>query len=87
MSKEIKKELGLYAPGNAFESSMQEKAIPNYSLEAETVTLFKRGRKYMPGNYRPVNLTVTSMKVMESIVKDHLVEHLERHGLIGSSQH
>ena len=41
----------------------------------------------MAGNYRPVSLTCILCKIMESILKDGIVEHLERHNLLRDSQH
>ena len=40
-----------------------------------------------PGNYRPVSLTCVLCKVMESLIRDVIVEHLSSHSLIRSSQH
>ena len=35
-----------------------------------------------PSNYRPVLLTCVMGKVMESLIKDKMVEHMEKHNLI-----
>jgi hypothetical protein len=49
--------------------------------------IFKKGSKADPGNYRPVSLTTVSCRVMEGIIKDQIVKHLERHSLIRATQH
>ena len=41
----------------------------------------------LSGNYRPVSLTCIICKVMESLIKDAIVEHLAKSDLIRSSQH
>ena len=50
-------------------------------------SIFKKGSKASPGNYRPVSLTCVPCKIMESIMKDDLMAHLDRNKLIASSQH
>jgi ribonucleases P/MRP protein subunit RPP40 len=49
--------------------------------------IFKAGRKSDPGNYRPMSLTSVSCCLMESIVKDQIVSHLDRNKLVKKSQH
>jgi len=40
-----------------------------------------------PSNYRPVSLTVNLCKVLESIMRDKIMEHIQKHKLIKESQH
>ena len=54
---------------------------------ANVTPLYKKGNKSTPGNYRPVSLTSVVCKVLESIIKDAIMEHLEQHKLISVSQH
>jgi hypothetical protein len=49
--------------------------------------IFKKGTKGNPGNYRPVSLTSVPCKILESIIKDHLMDHLLTNNLIRDSQH
>ena len=52
--------------------------MPEDWKKANIVPLYKGGSKFAPANYRPVNLTVSIMNIMESIVKDDIVGHLDR---------
>jgi hypothetical protein len=49
--------------------------------------IFKKGTKCDPGNYRPVSLTNFPCKIMESIIKDRIMNHLLANNLIKESQH
>jgi hypothetical protein len=54
---------------------------------ANVTPIYKKGPRSDQGNYRPVSLTSVCCKIMESIIRDGMMEHLERNKLIGSSQH
>jgi len=49
--------------------------------------LFKKGSKQEVGNYRPVSLTSQICKVVESVIRDEIVQHLDQYNLIRNSQH
>ena len=66
---------------------MQEGMVPGVWRLANVCPVFKKGTKGDPANYRPVSLTCVVGKVMESLIRDKMVEHLERHNLIRDSQH
>ena len=70
-----------------FTRSIREGRVPEKWREATVIPIFKKGSKGEAGNYRPVSLTSVPCKVMETIVKDKLVEHLEENNLIRTSQH
>ena len=59
---------------------------PDWKLPNVT-PIFKKGKKSSVSNYRPVSLTVNLCKVFESILRDNMIEHLQRHSLIKSSQY
>ena len=46
-----------------------------------------KGSKGDPGNYRPISLTCILCKVMESIIRDAMIEFLLTNKLISPSQH
>ena len=70
-----------------FKLSLENGIVPQEWKEARVSPLFKKGQRDKPENYRPVSLTSIIGKIFESIIKDNLVEHLDRHKLIRNSQH
>ena len=70
-----------------FKRSLKERKIPDEWRYASVTPIFKKGSKAEPGNYRPVSLTSATCKLMEKIVKEEIEKHVERNGLIRSSQH
>ena len=70
-----------------FSRLFSEGLVPDIWRRANVCPIYKKGTKGDPGNYRPVSLTCVLCKVMESIVRDVIVQHLSIHSLIRSSQH
>jgi hypothetical protein len=70
-----------------FNKSLRTGEVPPDWKEANVSPIFKKGSRTAPGNYRPVSLTSVSCKLLESIIKDKVMHHLKRHGLIKKSQH
>jgi hypothetical protein len=54
---------------------------------ARVVPIFKKGARGDPGNYRPVSLTSVPCKLLESIIKDDIMNHLISNNIIKNSQH
>ena len=70
-----------------FTKFLGEGTVPPIWKTANVCPIFKKGSKTDPGNYRPVSLTCVICKVMESVLRDSIVEHLSVHKLIRDSQH
>jgi hypothetical protein len=66
---------------------MEEGIVPDDWKEANVTPIFKKGAKSKPENYRPVSLTSVSCKIMESIIRDAMTQHLQTSKLIKDSQH
>ena len=49
--------------------------------------VFKKGSPSDPANYRPIALTCTCCKIMESIIVSDLLDFLSDHNLITRHQH
>ena len=84
--KELQEELAP-ALAHVFRRSLAEGVVPADWKKANVTPIFKKGSKGDPGNYRPVSLTSVACKIMESVLRDAITEHLERNHLISGSQH
>lgn len=69
-----------------FERTMEEGRIPKSWKTAEVRPIFKKGKKSLPGNYRPVSLTSILCKICESFVRRDLYSHLVDNNLLSKSQ-
>ena len=54
---------------------------------ANVVPIFKKGNRCKAENYRPVSLTSVVCKLLESVLRDHMVDFLEKHNLLKDTQH
>ena len=70
-----------------FNKSMSSGIVPQDWRDGNIAPIFKKGSKKEPGNYRPISLTSIPCKVMESIIKDQVVDHLVNNSLLNKSQH
>ena len=70
-----------------FNLSLKEGVVPFECKEANTIPLFKKGSRNKSENYRPVSLTSVICKLLERLIKDHMVDYLFKHKLLNSSQH
>jgi hypothetical protein len=70
-----------------FEKTLITGTVPTDWKTAVVSPIFKKGTKGDPGNYRPVSLTSVPCKLLESIIKDRVMNHLLQNGLIKDSQH
>jgi hypothetical protein len=66
---------------------MNEGKVPTDWKKANVVLIFKKGAKAEACNYRPISLTCVCCRVMESIIKEDIVGHLDRNKIIKNSQH
>ena len=70
-----------------YNKSMATSEVPTDWKKANVTPIFKKGRKSDTGNYRPISLTSIAGKVMESLIKQEIMDHLLRNSLISDSQH
>jgi hypothetical protein len=49
--------------------------------------IYKKGPRELSCNYRPVSCTSHMCKVLESIIRDSLVDYLHKNNLIRDTQH
>ena len=72
---------------HVFNMSLQEGIVPFEWKEGNIIPLFKKGSRNKSVNYRPVSLTSVICKVLETIIRDHMMDFLIKHKLINPSQH
>ena len=70
-----------------YQKSLQEGILPKDWKLAVVVPIFKKGNKHEASNYRPVSLTSMPCKVLEAVIMDAVVTHLEKHNFYTDCQH
>ena len=70
-----------------FRQSLDEGELPEDWKQANVTPIFKKGKKSDPLNYRPISLTSVPCKIMEKIIRNRIVEHLESNNLLSIHQH
>ena len=70
-----------------FKLSLEEGIVPSAWSQANITPLFKKVLRSKLENYRPVSLTSVVCKLLETLIRDHMVEFLVKHQLINTSQH
>ena len=71
---------------DVYNRSLSEGKLPYDWKCGEVVGLYKKGSRMDVRNYRPVSLTCIACKVMESLIKDHLMNYFNRNNLFSSRQ-
>ena len=69
-----------------FVRNMAERRIPNDWRDAEVCPIFKKGKKFSPGNYRSVSLTSVLCKLMEGFIRAAMYVHLIENNLLSPHQ-
>ena len=70
-----------------FNLSLKLKQVPSDWKHANVTPIFKKGDKFDPWNYRPISLTSQDCKILNSILRDNIVNHLTSHSLLLQPQH
>ena len=72
-----------------FQKSIAEGKLPDNWKKANITPIYKKGSRSEAGNYRPVSLTSVVCKLLESIIRDHILDYLnksvftaEQHGFV-----
>ena len=61
-----------------FSQALDKGEVPEKWRMANICPIFKKGGKADPGNYRPVSLTCQAGKIFERIIKEEIMEYLEK---------
>ncbi|CAM4713200.1 unnamed protein product [Lepidochelys kempii] len=70
-----------------FENSWRSGEVADGWKKANVVPIFKKEKAEDPGNCRPVSLTSVLGKIMEQVLKESVLKHLEERKVIRNSQH
>ena len=65
-----------------FKKSLQQEQLPTAWKRATITPIFKKGNRKDPSNYRPVSLTSICCKVMETLVREAMMDYLEGNDII-----
>ena len=67
--------------------SLQTSSVP-YDWKLATISpIFKKGKRDEPSNYRTISLMSVVSKLMEKIIRQAIVNHLESNGLLSDNQY
>ena len=69
-----------------FQTSVRTGSLPAAWKDANISAIHKKGNKHIAGNYRPVSLTSIVCKLLESFVRDALIEYMKVNNLISRKQ-
>ena len=70
-----------------FNRSYQTGVMPDDWRKANVVPAYKKGKKILAVNYRPISLTCICCKLFEHVMVSHIMGHLERHNALYKFQH
>ena len=70
-----------------FSKSLSFHQVPEDWKKALVTPIFKKGDKDSPANYRPISLTCICGKLLEHIITESIMSHLEHHNLLYHLQH
>jgi hypothetical protein len=66
---------------------MQSGIFPERLKYSIVKPLFKKGDKQLISNYRPVSLLTSFSKVVEKVMFNKLINHLDKHAILSTSQY
>ena len=61
-----------------YNTSLQTRTLPSAWKTANVSAIFKKGDKSNANNYRPISLTSVICRVMESIIREEVIEHMKK---------
>ena len=66
---------------------METSQIPNIWKQGSITATFKSGSKTKAENYRPISSTSVPGKLLERLIRDEIVRHMEENNVFATAQH
>jgi hypothetical protein len=66
--------------------SLEDERIPTVWKTARVSAFPKPGDRSKPENYRPISLTAITCKILEAMVRDHIMHHMLSQNLFTEKQ-
>ena len=70
-----------------YKNSVETGQVPLDWNHANVTSVYKKGDKHHPANYRPISLTCISCKLLEHVMASNMMEHLESNNILYEMQH
>lgn len=70
-----------------FNQSLMRGQVPERWKHTFVTPILKKNPSSSPENYRPVSITSVLCRLFEKILKEHIVDHLEKNSILSASQH
>ena len=70
-----------------FNQSIEEGTVPQDWLSANVCPVYKKGKRSLPINYRPISLTSVACKTLEHIIAHNIMRHIDMHKILKPYQH
>ena len=70
-----------------YRKSLDSGSLPEQWKKANVTAVHKKGSKFEPSNYRPISLTSVPCKILETLMRKKVIEHIIENKLLKSSQH
>ena len=70
-----------------FNKSLETGRLPQDWKLAEVTAIYKKGPKHDRSNYRPISLTSVCCKILESLIRDHMMTYLLDNKLLSKRQY
>ena len=69
-----------------YNASLRQGRLPDDWKSANITAIYKKGNRHIALNYRPVSLTCIACKILESIIREHIINHMKDQKLFSSKQ-
>ena len=70
-----------------YNKSLQSGALPHEWKLAEVTAVHKKGSKSDRDSYRPISLTIVCCKIMETLIRNHIMSYLLENKLLSNKQY